>query len=164
MKAVRIHTHGGVNVLQCDNITTPICKSDKVILEVKATSINHLDVWVRGGLPGMPIPLPLVMGSDASGIIAEVGQNVSHWKVGDEVVVQPGTFCGECKFCISGKENYCTHYGILGETENGVQAEFVSLSPANIYPKASHLSFEEAASMPLVFMTGCHCDCHGGFS
>ncbi len=153
MKAVRIHAHGDRSVLQCDDIKRPTCTSDKVILEVKSTSINHLDVWVRGGLPGLPIPLPLIMGSDASGVIVEVGQDVSDLKVGDEVVVQPGTFCGECEFCKSGKENYCIHYGILGETENGVQAEFVSLSPINIYPKATHLTFEEAASMPLVFMT-----------
>jgi len=153
VKAIRIHGHGDASVLQCDDIAQPTCNLDKVILKVKAASINHLDVWVRIGLPGLPIPLPLVMGSDASGIITDVGKNVSNWKVGDAVVVQPGTFCGECESCISGKENYCTHYGILGETENGVQAEFVSLSPKNIYPKALHLSFEEAASMPLVFMT-----------
>ena len=153
MKAVRIHAHGDRSVLQCDDIKRPTCASDKVILEVKSTSINHLDVWVRGGLPGLPIPLPLIMGSDASGIIVDVGENVPEWNVGDEVVVQPGIFCGECDFCVSGKENYCIHYGILGETENGVQAEFLALSPINIYPKASHLSFQQAASMPLVFMT-----------
>ena len=153
MKAVRIHGHGDVSVLQCDEIDQPVCESDKIILEVKASSINHLDIWVRSGLPRLKIPLPLVMGSDASGIITEVGQDVPNWKEGDVVVVQPGTFCGECELCISRKENYCAHYGILGETENGVQAQFVSLSPKNIYPKAAHLSFEEAASMPLVFMT-----------
>ena len=153
MKAVRIHKHGDRSVLQCDHMGRPFCESDKVILKVKSVSINHLDIWVRVGLPGLSIPLPLIMGSDASGIIAEVGENVSDWGVGDTVVVQPGTFCGECELCISGKENYCTYYGILGETENGVQAEFVSLSPKNIYPKSLHLSFEEAASMPLVFMT-----------
>ncbi len=153
MKAVRIHKHGDRSVLQCDDIDRPVCQLDKVILEVKSTSINHLDVWVRGGLPGLSIPLPLIMGSDASGIIIEVGEDVSAWKVGDEVVVQPGTFCGECEFCSSGKENYCIHYGIMGETENGVQAEYISISPNNIYPKGRHLTFEEAASMPLVFMT-----------
>ncbi|MBT5956311.1 MAG: zinc-binding dehydrogenase [Candidatus Marinimicrobia bacterium] len=153
MKAVRIHTHGNRSVLLCDDIKRPSCESDKVLLEVKSASINHLDVWVRGGLPGLSIPLPLIMGSDASGIIVEVGQDVEGWKVGDEVVVQPGTCCGECEFCSIGKENYCPHYGILGETANGVQAEIVVLSPKNLYYKAAHLSFEEAASMPLVFMT-----------
>ena len=153
MKAVRIHGHGDASVLHCDEIAQPVCESDKVILEVKSASINYLDVWVRGGLPGMSILFPLIMGSDASGIITEVGQNVANWKVGDAVVVQPGIFCGECELCISRKENYCSQYGILGESENGVQSQFVSLSPKNISPKASHLSFEEAASMPLVFMT-----------
>lgn len=153
MKSVRIHAHGDRSVLRCEDIKRPISQSDKVILEVKSASLNHLDVWVRGGLPGLSIPLPLIMGSDASGIIVDVGGNVPEWNVGDEVVVQPGIFCGECDFCVSGKENYCIHYGILGETENGVQAEFLALSPINIYPKASHLSFQQAASMPLVFMT-----------
>jgi len=153
VKSVRIHAHGDRSVLRCEDIKRPISHSDKVILEVKSASINHLDVWVRGGLPGLSIPLPLIMGSDASGIIVDVGENVPEWNVGDEVVVQPGIFCGECDFCVSGKENYCIHYGILGETENGVQAEFLALSPINIYPKASHLSFEQAASMPLIFMT-----------
>jgi len=129
MKAVQIHSHGGPSVLQCDEIERPVYKFDKVILEVKSVSINHLDVWVRGGLPGLSISLPMIMGSDASGVIVEVGKNVSDWKVGDEVVVQPGIFCGKCEFCNLGKENYCINYGILGETQNGVQAEFVSLSP-----------------------------------
>ena len=153
MKSVRIHTHGDKGVLRCEDIKPPIPQADKVILEVKSVSINHLDIWVRAGLPGLHIPLPLIMGSDASGVIIDVGENLPEWNVGDEVVVQPGIFCGECNFCVSGKENYCIHYGILGETENGVQAEFLALSPINIYPKASHLSFEQAASMPLVFMT-----------
>jgi len=153
MKAVRIHGFGGRDALQYEDAPKPECPIDKVILEVKAVSINHLDIWVRGGLPGITIPLPLIMGSDAAGIISEVGADVVGWQVGDEVVVQPGTFCGECYLCSSGKENYCPQYGILGETENGVQAEYVSLSPVNIYPKAAHLRFDDAASMPLVFMT-----------
>jgi NADPH2:quinone reductase len=153
MKAVRIHGFGGRDALQYEDSPKPECPTDKVILEVKAVSINHLDIWVRGGLPGITIPLPLIMGSDAAGIISEVGADVVGWQVGDEAVVQPGTFCGECYLCSSGKENYCPQYGILGETENGVQAEYVSLSPVNIYPKATHLRFEDAASMPLVFMT-----------
>ena len=81
MKAVRIHGHGDASVLQCEDIAEPACKPDKVILEVKSASINHLDIWIRRGLPGLSIPLPLIMGSDASGVIAEVGQNVSDWKI-----------------------------------------------------------------------------------
>ena len=112
MKAVRIHEHGGPEVLTWDEMETPSCPSDKVLLEVKAASINHLDLWVRKGFPG--IELPLIMGSDASGVIAEVGSEVTGWNSGDEVMIQPGIYCGKCKFCKRGKENFCIKFGIIG--------------------------------------------------
>lgn len=153
MKAVIIESHGGREVLKYEDIEFGDVEAHKVKLEVKSTSVNHLDVWVREGLPGMTLPLPLIMGSDASGVVVEVGKDVIDFDIGDEVIVQPGTYCGSCKYCSVGMENYCPKYGILGETENGVQAECISINPKQLYPKAAHLSFEEAASMPLVFMT-----------
>ncbi len=153
MKAVRIHEHGGREVLRYEDIPEPICSDDKVKVQIKAASLNHLDIWIREGFPGMSLPLPLIMGSDGAGVITEVGKNVPNWNVGDEVVIQPNTFCGECELCKSGKENYCRNYGIIGETENGVQSEYVVLDPINIFSKAKHLSFEEASSMQLVYLT-----------
>ncbi len=153
MKAVRIIEHGSVDKLLYDEIDEPSCPPDKVKINVKAVALNHLDIWVRNGLPGLPIPLPLIMGCDASGTIVKVGENVNNLQPGNDVVIQPGTFCGVCYNCNEGRENYCFKYGILGETENGTLAEYISLDPANVYKKPEHLSFPEAASMPLVFMT-----------
>jgi len=153
MKAVRIIQHGGIEKLIYDEIPEPSCLPDKIKIQVKAAALNHLDIWVRNGLPGLPVPLPLIMGCDASGTITEVGSQINKFRIGDDVVIQPGTFCGNCEHCNDGRENYCSKYGILGETENGTQAEYIVLDPLNIHLKPEHLSFSEAASMPLVFMT-----------
>ena len=153
MKAVRIHKHGGLDALMYDDIQEPDCPPDRVKVKVKAAAINHLDIWVRKGLPGMPISLPLVLGSDASGTIVEVGSQVHNFQTGNDVVIQPGTFCGSCHYCKERKENYCFEYGILGETENGTLAEYVILDSVNLYKKPEHLSFSDAAAMQLAFMT-----------
>ena len=153
MKAVRIHSHGSIDKLHIDNIQDPECLENQVIIEVKAAALNHLDIWVRNGLPGINIPLPLIMGSDASGIIVEIGSQISKFKIGDRVVVQPGTFNHKCKYVQMNKENFSPSYGILGETENGVQAKYVSLYEHNLHIMSNDLSFEESSSMQLVFMT-----------
>lgn len=153
MKAVRIHEHGGPDILKWEEIPQRKCPDDKVRVKIKAAALNHLDIWVRNGLPGLSLPLPLTMGSDGAGIVTEVGSQVGIFKPDDEVVIQPNRFCRNCDMCRSGKENYCEKYGILGETEDGVQATEVILDPINLYSKPNHLSFEEAASMPLVFLT-----------
>ena len=151
MKAVRIHEHGGPEVLTWDEVESPSCPKDKVLMEVKAASINHLDLWVRKGFPG--IELPLIMGSDASGVIAEVGSEVTGWNTGDEVMVQPGVYCGKCKFCKREKENLCVKFGIIGEAGDGTQCHFVAIKPENLGRKPAAVSFEEAAAFPLVFLT-----------
>ena len=151
MKAVYIEKHGNLDVLKYGNVEDPKPNKNQVVVNIKAVSINHLDIWVRQGLPRFKVPLPLVLGSDASGEIVE--SNNSNYKVGDQVVVQPGTFDLNCNKVLLGNENYSSTYGILGETENGVQSEYVALNSINIYPKPIHLSFEESASMQLVFMT-----------
>ncbi len=153
MKAVRIHKHGGIDVLQLDEVDQPVCTHDKIKVKIKATALNHLDLWVRKGLPGINIPLPLIMGSDAAGEIVEIGEDINNFKVGDNIVIQPGTFDLSCEMVLKGKENYSTTYGILGETENGVQSEYIVLSEQNVSKMSKHLSFEQAASMQLVFMT-----------
>ena len=153
MKAVVIYNHGGIENLELADFDKPDCPDDKVLLKVKACSINHLDIWVRNGIAGLNIPLPLILGSDASGIIEEVGSEISSFNIGDSVIVQPGTFSDSCKQSVLGRENYSKSYGILGETENGVQAEYIALDINNVYPMPKHLTYEEAASMPLVFMT-----------
>ena len=153
MKAIQIKKHGNVRVLNYSEVENPICPPNKIKIKIKACSINHLDIWVRSGIPGMNLPLPLILGSDASGIVVEVGNQVKSFDINDEVIIQPGTYDKNCKMVKDGRENFSKSYGILGETENGVQAEYVVLNHENIFQKPKHLSFIEAASMPLVFMT-----------
>ena len=153
MKAVIIYNHGSSDVLIFKNISEPECSADKVKIKILASAINHLDIWVRNGLSGMNLPLPIILGSDGSGIIIETGDNVKEWQIGDEVVFQPGIFCKTCYNCKSGNENYCNQYGILGKTINGLHAEYIVVDPINIYAKPDYLTFPEASSMQLVFMT-----------
>ncbi|MFQ6615548.1 MAG: zinc-binding dehydrogenase [Fidelibacterota bacterium] len=151
MKGVRIHEFGGPEVLRWEDIPEPHCPSDGVLVRIRAASINHLDLWVRGGISG--IALPHVMGSDGSGTILEAGKSVDGWKPGDEVMIQPGTYCGSCRFCREGRENYCQNFGILGRHRNGTQCDILAIEPHYLQKKPPHVSFEEAAAFPLVFLT-----------
>lgn len=151
MRAARIHGHGGLEVLRIEQLPAPPITPGQVLVAMKAAALNHLDLWVRGGMPG--VPLPLIMGSDGAGIVQAVGADVTTLAPGDEVVVQPGLFCGRCVACRAGRENLCADYGILGEDADGVQAGLVALAPTNVFPKPTGLSFEEAASFGLVFLT-----------
>jgi len=151
MKAIRIHKFGKPEVLRWETVPDPLCLPNQVLVQMKAMSINHLDIWVRNGL--FNYPLPIIMGSDGAGVIVEVGQEVEGWKVDDAIIIQPGTYCGICQFCQEGKENICADYGILGETEDGTQCELMVLNPEQLERKPDFLSFEEAAAFPLVFLT-----------
>ena len=151
MKAIRINRFGGPEVLEIADLPAPRPAADELLVAVEAAALNHLDIWVRRGLPGSTPPL--VMGSDGAGRIAALGGDVQGFAVGDRVVIQPGTFCGGCKYCRSGRENLCQQYGILGESENGVQAQLVALRQHNVFPLAEHLTYEEGASFGLVFLT-----------
>ncbi|MFC1543599.1 zinc-binding dehydrogenase [Candidatus Neomarinimicrobiota bacterium] len=152
MLAVRIHQHGGPNVLTLEELPRPgPPDSNQVLVAVKSAALNHLDLWVRSGLPG--VNLPIVLGSDGAGVVEEVGNAVKDFSRGEEVVIQPGLFCGYCTACRAGHENLCPDYGILGETSDGIQAEWVILEQTNLFRKPAHLSFEEAASFGLVFLT-----------
>jgi NADPH:quinone reductase-like Zn-dependent oxidoreductase len=151
MKAIRIHHHGGPEVLQVDNIERPQPGKEEVLVEIRAAGMNHLDLWVRKGIPG--VPLPMILGSDGSGVVVSVGKLVDDFKPGDEVVIQPLTYCGHCRFCRSGRENYCDEWGILGENQNGTQCEYMALKPHFLRPKPTNLSFIEAAGVALTGQT-----------
>jgi len=94
MKAILFHQRGGPEVLQYTDVPTPSMRANDVLVRVRA--LNHLDLWVRGGLPGVPIPLPHIPGSDIAGEIAEIGADVTTVKVGQKVVLAPGVSCGKC--------------------------------------------------------------------
>ena len=156
MKAVVINRHGGSDVLEVTELPDPEIDDNEVLVRVKACALNHLDVWIRKGLPGIEFPMPLVLGSDIAGVVARVGRLVKNAKPGDEVVLSPGLSCMHCEYCLSGRDNLCASYGILGSRANGGYAEYVKAPSFNVIPKPKNLSFEDASSIPLVFLTAWH--------
>jgi NADPH:quinone reductase-like Zn-dependent oxidoreductase len=156
MRAVVFKQHGGPEVLEYTDAPAPAIKPNEVLIEVKACALNHLDVWARGGLPGIKIPLPHILGNDIAGVVREVGELVSWVSAGAEVMVQPGVSCGHCAECLAGRDNFCRDYDILGYRRDGGYAEFVAVPGVNLIPKPSSLSWEEAAALPLVTVTAWH--------
>ena len=156
MKAILFHQHGRPEVLQYTDAPTPTLRSSDVLVRVRACALNHLDLWVRAGLPGVNFPLPHIPGSDVSGEIAEIGSDVTTVRVGQKVVLAPGVSCGKCPACISGQDNRCRHFTNLGYMIDGGCAEFVRVPEVNCLPYPENLTWEEAASIPLVFQTAWH--------
>lgn len=153
MKCVRIHEHGGVDKLVHEDVPMPSITDTDVLVQVKATSINHLDIWVRNGLPGVRYPLPMIPGVDAAGVVADKGESVRHVKIGDRVVVAQGISCGHCVHCLNGNDNLCKDYRLIGEHRDGADAEYIAVPGRNIIPLGEKLSFESAAASALVFLT-----------
>ena len=156
MKAILFHQHGGPEVLQYTDAPTPSLRANEVLVRVRACALNHLDLWVRGGLPNVPIPLPHIPGSDIAGEIAEIGADVTTVKVGQKVVLAPGVSCGKCVACIAGLDNRCRQFSNLGYMIDGGCAELVSAPEVNCLPFPENLSYEQAAAVPLVFQTAWH--------
>lgn len=151
MKAVRIHQHGGLDVLKYEDIPMPNINQNQCLIKIKAAALNHLDIWVRKGFPG--VPLPMIMGSDGAGVIEEIGTNISEFSVGNRVLIQPLTYCGTCRWCKQNKENYCEKWGIFGENQDGTQCEYMAIDADHLRIIPSGMSFEEAAAFPLVAET-----------
>ena len=156
MKAVIFKQHGGPEVLQYADAPDPTIKANEVLVEVKACALNHLDVWARGGLPGIDIPLPHILGNDIAGVVREVGSVVSWVRSGDEVLLHPGVSCGHCAECLGGRDNLCRDYDILGYRRDGGYAELVAAPAVNVIPKPPNLTWQEAAALPLVTVTAWH--------
>ena len=153
MKAVVFNQHGGPEVLQYVDVPDPRPGPCEVLIEVKATSINHIDIFLRRGMPGIKVPLPKIVGSDAAGIIRELGRDVSGLMPGQRVTINPGITCGHCEFCSAGFGSQCVSWAMVGENRDGAYAEFVVVPAHIVLPIPDHISFEEAAAAPLVFLT-----------
>lgn len=156
MKAVIFRQHGGPDVLEYADVPEPRIRANEVLVQVKACALNHLDIWARGGLRGIEIPLPHILGNDVAGVVKEAGELVTWVNAGDEVMVQPGVSCGHCEACLSGHDNFCPEYDIIGYRRDGGYAEFIAVPGVNIIPKPAKLSWEEAAALPLVTVTAWH--------
>src|ERR1700759_1235624 len=156
MKAIVFEKHGGSDVLRDVDSPDPGIKANEALVRVKACALNHLDLWVRRGLPGVAIPLPHIPGSDVAGQVAEICAGVTTVRPGQKVVLAPGVTCGKCPACISGHDNRCRSFTNLGYMVDGGCAEFVRAPEVNCLPYPENLSWEEAASIPLVFQTAYH--------
>ncbi len=167
MKAAFVRAHGGPDVIEITDRPRPVPRADEVLVQVKAAGLNHLDVWVRRGVPGHKFPLPMILGCDGAGLVAEVGSLVTAVKKGARVAIAPGFGCGTCTRCAEGQDHLCRFYGIFGETRDGTCAEYVAIPARNVLPLPDHLSFTDAAAVPLTFLTAWHmlvgrCGIQGG--
>ena len=156
MQAVVIREHGDLDRLLFEDLPVPEPGPREVLIRVEACALNHLDTWVRRGVPGHKFPLPLIPGCDLAGTVEALGEGATGIRLGDAVVAAPGFGCGVCASCASGADNLCRHYGIFGETTDGGCAEFVKIPDRNCLPKPENLTFEQAAALPLVFLTAWH--------
>ena len=156
MKAIVFDQHGGPEVLKYRDAPEPAVRANDVLVRVKACALNHLDLWVRRGLPNVPIPLPHIPGSDVAGEIAKIGAEVTTIRVGQKVVLAPLVSCGKCPACLAGLDNHCRQATNLGYLIDGGCAEFVRAPEVNCLPYPENLSWEEAAAIPLVFQTAWH--------
>jgi len=156
MKVARIHQHGGPDVLQYEDAPDPQIRPDQVLLRVRACALNHLDLWVRSGIPGVKFPLPLILGSDIAGEVLQTGELCQRIKTGSRVLLSPGLSCRQCAQCLSGQDNHCRRYTMFGYAVNGGNAELLAAPEYAVIPIPDDLSFEEAASVPLVFLTAWH--------
>jgi len=156
MKAVFFKEHGGVDKLIYGNRPTPKPGPGEVLIRVKACALNHLDIWLRRGIPGLSLPLPHILGSDVAGVVQKISPDIHTVSVGQKVMVAPGLSCGFCPACLSGQDHLCPHFDILGQIHPGGYAQYVTVPAANLIPMPGHLSFIEAATFPLVFLTAWH--------
>jgi len=151
MKAVRIHEFGGPEVLRYEDVPDPKPRKDQVLVRVKACAMNHLDFWVRKGLPG--VNLPHIPGSDVAGEIVELGEYVTGFKPGQRVLLAPMHFCNRCAKCVAGLQNQCPEFTVLGNRVDGGNCELIAVAPVNVIPFPDTMDFNQAASVPLVFLT-----------
>lgn len=153
MKALYYNEQKGYKSINLGEFPAPEITETEALVRVKAFSLNHLDVWIMEGRYPLAIPLPHIFASDASGVVEKVGKLASNVKPGDEVVIYPGLSCGVCASCMSGRDNECRDFSVLGALTPGVSAEFVKVPAINLFPKPGGLSFEEAAGIGITYTT-----------
>ncbi|HEX5133456.1 MAG TPA: zinc-binding dehydrogenase [Candidatus Krumholzibacteria bacterium] len=153
MRAIYYERHGGTEVLQLGERPAPGMGAGQVRIDVHAASLNHIDVFLRRGMPGLKIALPHTPGCDAAGVVSEVGAGVTGLTVGDRVLLDPSIVCGRCEFCRRGDASLCVNYCLIGEHTGGTLCEQIVVPADNAVAIPDTMSFEDAASLPLVFVT-----------
>jgi NADPH:quinone reductase-like Zn-dependent oxidoreductase len=152
VRAALFHEFGGPDVVRIEEVPAPEAGPGEVLLRVVAAGMNHLDLWVRRGLP-IETTMPHIGGSDVAGVVEEVGAGVAGVRSGDPVLVDPSLACGRCEWCLRGEAPLCVRYRILGEHTQGGFAEYVAVPAANLYALPAEFDFDRAAASPLPFLT-----------
>ncbi len=156
MKAVVFEKHGGPEVLQYTDVPIPKISPTEVLIRVRATALNYNDIWAREGVPGYELPFPHISGSDASGVVEAIGSAVKNIKIGDEVIVSPCISCGQCTYCLKGKQLFCSSFrewGFRTGPLDGGEAEYAKIQASSVIPKPENLTWEESASLSLALGT-----------
>ena len=154
MKTVYITEHGGVEVLTYGDLPEPVPGPNDVKIRVRACALNRLDLFTRAGVRGTRLRFagPHILGADVAGEVVEAGGEVTRAKPGDRVVVNPRLACGQCRSCAGGEEELCVSSGMVGSTVSGGYAEYVRVPAANTVPLPEHITYEQAAALPTVFL------------
>ncbi|MDS0257856.1 zinc-binding dehydrogenase [Haloarcula sp. S1CR25-12] len=153
MQAVQFDSHGDRDVLTYGDFPDPECGPREALVDIKAASLNHLDVHTRRGLPGIDLDMPHVPGSDAAGVVTEVGDDVTRFEAGDRVALLAGKSGGDDEFSRKGDPTLAPDFHIIGEHVRGVHSEFAAIPEANLAPVPEGVDWETAAAAPLVFQT-----------
>ncbi len=153
MKAALINNHGDLDQLHIGEVEIPKIGPNNVLIQTKYGALNHLDIFVVKGWSGLSLSMPHILGSDGCGVIQEVGSAVTTVKKGDLVTINPGISCGKCSACLSGKQNFCPQFSILGEHQWGTFAQYFRAPEINLLKVPSGYPLDKAAAAPLTFLT-----------
>ncbi len=158
MRAVVIHRHGGPEVLSFEESPRPDPGPGEVLVRIRATALNRLDIWARSGPPGPVFPwkdpgFPIISGSDGAGDVVEVGPGVDASIVGRRVVIYPALSCGRCDYCLAGEQSQCLDYRIFGEHTAGAMGEYAVIPACNLLTLPDHVPYITAAAMPVAYTT-----------
>jgi NADPH:quinone reductase-like Zn-dependent oxidoreductase len=153
MKALAFNAFGGPETLELQDVADPAIRPDQVLVRVRACALNHLDLFVREGIPALRTPLPFWTGCDIAGDVVDVGARVRGVEVGARVAVNPNLTCDRCEYCRAGEHSLCVRYGILGEHVPGGLAELVAVRADRVLALPETISYEDAASFILTNMT-----------
>jgi len=154
MKAVRFHAHGGPEVLRYEDAAAPEPRPGDAVVRVRATALNHLDIFQRRGIERVRIPFPHISGADVAGEVVDAPDGAVA--AGTRVMLQPGLSCGRCARCLDGRDNECPRYDVLGYQSDGGYAEYVRVPVRNLIPIPDAIGFVEASAFPLTFLTAWH--------
>lgn len=154
MRALTLTAHGGLDRLEIRELPRPVVqRPDDVLVRIHAAALNHLDLFVLDGLPGVTLDFPHVVAGDGAGVVEEVGSGVRSLEPGQRVMINPGLSCGECDQCLAGEQSLCVRYQLLGEHVTGTAAEYVVLPARNLAPVPDSMPWPQAAAFSLATLT-----------